>query len=363
MYQLRRADVPDCAGTVLDDLVAEQILAAMEPAALEASLAAVAEIERERAELTRQWQLRRERARFEADRTCRQYQACEPENRLVARELERRWEEALKQQRRLEDEYERWQRSVPGQLSAEDKQAIRALAADLPAIWKADTTTPADRQRIARLLLERVIVTVDKSSEKVSVQLHWIGGLVRSHIVSRPVQRYNCRSDYPRLVERLRALSQERLHAAEIAERLNAEGLRPPRKADCFTIGIVLRLVAQLGLPRCPRYGSQIGLGAEERISSPESGATAENVARSAGRWLRNGWLSSRRDEDGHHVIWADANELNRLRELGRRIAAGETERGWRNSRNRNGGPRNRRIELATDGKETPYWESADCSE
>ncbi len=89
---------------VLDELVAKQIVAAMAPAALEASLAAVAEIERERAELARQWQLRRERARYEADRACRQYQACEPENRLVARELERRWDEALKQQRNLEDE-------------------------------------------------------------------------------------------------------------------------------------------------------------------------------------------------------------------------------------------------------------------
>ena len=62
----------------------------------------------ERAELTRQWQLRRERARYEAERAARQYQACEPENRLVARELERRWEEALKQQRQLEDEYDRF---------------------------------------------------------------------------------------------------------------------------------------------------------------------------------------------------------------------------------------------------------------
>jgi hypothetical protein len=72
-------------GAALDELVARQLLAAVEPAALEASLAAVAGVERQRAELTRQWQLKRERAAFEVDRACRQYQACEPENRLVAR--------------------------------------------------------------------------------------------------------------------------------------------------------------------------------------------------------------------------------------------------------------------------------------
>src|SRR5262249_28363537 len=147
--------------------------------------------------LAKQWHLRRERARYETERAARQYQACEPENRLVARELERRWEEALKEQRQLEEEHESWQRWAPSRLSTEDEQAIRSLAADLRALWEAETTTRADRQRIAKLLLERVIVTVDKASEKVDVQLHWIGGLVRSHVVSRPVMGYRQRAEYP----------------------------------------------------------------------------------------------------------------------------------------------------------------------
>ena len=67
-------------------------------------------------ELARQWQLRRERAAIEVDRAARQYQACEPENRLVARELERRWEEALRQQRQLDDEYDRFAAVGPGRV-------------------------------------------------------------------------------------------------------------------------------------------------------------------------------------------------------------------------------------------------------
>jgi Recombinase/Recombinase zinc beta ribbon domain len=168
-------------GTALDELVAHQLLAAVEPAALEASLAAVAGVERQRAELTRQWHLKRERAAIAVDRAARQYQACEPENRLVARELERRWEEALKAQRQLDDAYDRFVRSAPAELSDSALSAIRALAADLSAVWSAATTTPADRQRIARLLLERVVVTVDKASERVDVMLHWVGGAVRPH--------------------------------------------------------------------------------------------------------------------------------------------------------------------------------------
>ena len=129
-------------GPAVDELVGREILAALEPAALEASLAAVAEVEQERAELSRQWQLRRERARYEVERASRQYQACEPENRMVARELERRWEEALRLQRQLEEEHERWQRTAPSRLSAEDEEAIRSLATDLPTVWQAETTTP-----------------------------------------------------------------------------------------------------------------------------------------------------------------------------------------------------------------------------
>jgi DNA invertase Pin-like site-specific DNA recombinase len=305
------------SGAVIDGLVREQILAAVEPAALEASLAAVAEVERERAELTRHWQLRRERARYEAERAARQYQACEPENRLVGRELERRWEEALKAQRQIEDEHERWRRSAPGRLSPDDEVAIRTLAADLPAVWRAATTSPAERQRIARLLIERVSVTVDKTSERVDVELQWVGGLVQSHTLGRPVTRYDLQSDYPRLVERLRALCGERLSSAAIAERLNAEGFRPPKRTNRFTGPMVLRLTSHLGLERREHHGSLAGLSRDEY--RPMGLARRLGMSRdTVRRWLRAGWLTVRQDAQGHHVIWADAAELRRLRELHR---------------------------------------------
>jgi hypothetical protein len=310
---------PLCQGlsnaNTLEELVAGQLLAAVEPAALEASLAAVAGVERQRAELQRQWQLRRERAVIDVDRAARQYQACEPENRLVARELERRWEQALKQQRQLDEEYERFLRSAPAELSDSALSSIRALAADLPAVWEASTTTPADRQRIARLLLERVVVTVDRASERVDVSLHWVGGAVRSHTITRAVMRYSQQADYPRLVARLRELWAGRENAAAIAQQLNAEGFRPPKRTNRFTGEMVRRLTAELGLARRPRHGSTTGLGLDEY--RPTGLARRLGISRDTiRRWLRAGWLNLRRDEDGHRVIWADAGELRRLREL-----------------------------------------------
>lgn len=302
-------------GAALDALVARQLLAAVEPAALEASLAAVAGVERQRAQLARQWQLRRERAAFEVDRAARQYQACEPENRLVARELERRWEDALKAQRQLDDEYGRIARSAPAELSDAALSSIRALAADLPAVWPASTTTPADRQRIAGLLLGRVVVTVDKASERVGVRLRWVGGAVGSHTLARAVRRYDQRSDYPRLVERLRQLCGRRKAAAEIARRLTAERFRPPKRTDRFTPDMVLRLVDQLGFHRREPHGSRVGLGRDEY--RPGGLADRLGINRdTVRRWAKVKWVHVRRDEHGLQVIRADPDELRRLRAL-----------------------------------------------
>ncbi len=302
---------------VLDDLVASQILAAVEPAALEASLAAVAEVERERAALLQHWQLRLERAVYETERAARQYQVCEPENRLVGRELERHWEEALKQQRQLEEEFRRWQQSAVARLTAADQEAIRTLASDLPAVWQAGTTAPADRKRIARLLLERVTVMVDKDSDKVDVRLHWAGGFTSTHQLTRPVSRYDQQTNYTRLVQRLREMCAQRHSASAIAARLNAEGFRPPKRTQQFTAAMVQRLRLQLGLRRRQPHGSREGLGRHEY--RPTGLARRLGVSRElVRRWLRVGWLNVRRDEDGHHIIWADADELRRLRALHR---------------------------------------------
>jgi len=127
-----------------------RVLAALEPAALELSLTATERLEQERAELDRLWQQRRERAAYEVERAARQYQAVEPEHRLVARTLERAWEEKLAAQQQLEEEYHRFVQHKPRLLSETEREAIRRLATDIPALWAAPTTTAADRKEIIR---------------------------------------------------------------------------------------------------------------------------------------------------------------------------------------------------------------------
>jgi hypothetical protein len=307
------------AGRPLDDLVATQVLAALKPAALELSLAAADDLQHERARLHRVRQQELERARYEAERARRQYDAVEPENRLVARELERRWEEALKEQRRLEEEYTRFCRGQPEGLSAAEREQIRSLAQDLPALWRAAATTAADRQRIVRLLVEEVVVAVQGESERVDVTIRWAGGDSSRHEVVRPVQCYEQLANYGRLLSRIDELRKSGLTLAAVAARLNEEGFRPPKRSPAFNKDMVTRLLAKGGRngPRPRAVADGQLLEAHEWLLS--------DLARHLGmpqptlhRWIRVGWVQGRKlpTPGGHWVIWADADELERLARL-----------------------------------------------
>ena len=152
------------------------LLQAMAPAALEVSLAAAGQAEAQRAQVDRIWRQRLERADYAAGRARRQYQLAEPENRLVVRQLERDWEAALAERQRLGEEYDRFAAARPRTLTAAEREQIRALAADLPAVWDAPTTTGADRKQLIRHLVEQVRVTVLGTSEKVDVEITWPAG-------------------------------------------------------------------------------------------------------------------------------------------------------------------------------------------
>src|SRR5262249_6494495 len=139
---------PECqslSGWRLDRFVAAQVLAALQPAALEPQLAAGADIEQQRQVLHQQWQQRLQRARYQADLAARQYENVDPANRLVAGELERRWEARLQELQSLQGEYGRFCAQQPARLSAAEREQVRALAEDIPQLWEAETTTAADR--------------------------------------------------------------------------------------------------------------------------------------------------------------------------------------------------------------------------
>jgi hypothetical protein len=225
-------------GRVLDQFIAGQVLAALRPGAVELSLSAADDVMRERSALDENWRQRLERARTQAARIERQYQAAEPENRLVQRTLERRWEEALQEVRRLEEEYARFRQTQPTTLTSHELDQIREAARDLPALWDAPTTTPADRQQVIRFLVERVEVEIEGVSDRVRVTITWAGGQHTHHELIRPVGRYKQTADFDRVMARIRELRAVGWSFVAIAGQLNTEDLRPPNRAVRFHKGL-----------------------------------------------------------------------------------------------------------------------------
>ncbi|MDX6669335.1 MAG: hypothetical protein QOK04_2715 [Solirubrobacteraceae bacterium] len=317
------------AGRILDDKVTGLVLRALEPAALEVSLEVAQNVEAERKRVDAQWQQRLERAQYEADRALRQYNSVEPENRLVARTVEKLLENKLTAKTHLEEEHDRFLASQPTVLSAEERASIRAIASDIPSLWAAPSTTVVERQTIIRQLVEKIVVFVDGDSECVQVQLHWIGGHRTDTSVTRPVARFDQLSYYNALVERLRALHRRGLTSTEIAHQLNDEEWRPPKRRATFNAEMVRHLIYRHRLVR-PSASQKPLKRSSLRANEwwlPDLAAKLSMPTISLYSWIRRGWVRSRQLDEFRRpwAIWADAQELVRLRALRQ-----APKRGWR---------------------------------
>jgi hypothetical protein len=308
------------AGQVLDAFVTERVLRVLEPASLELSLTAAGQIEQERQQLDRHWHQRLERAQYAADRAARQYHAVEPENRLVARELERQWEQHLSAFRQLQEEYTRFRGQQPSSLTEAQRQMIRGLSSSIATLWHASGTSHTDRKTIVRHLLERVTVTAPADTQRMEVTLQWAGGFVSVHQLLRPVARYEQLDNYDALVTRMVEWHGQKQTYAQIAAQLNQEGFHPPQQRATFSAGMVQKLLSR-----------QVRTGPRARTLEGSSLADDEWWLSTLSRhlsipqptlhlWVHQGWVHARQlpGRQGAWIVWADAEELDRLRRLHR---------------------------------------------
>ena len=295
----------------LDEFIGRQVLHVLTPATVELSLKAVEQTKQERQRVTKLRRQRLERSQYEADRAARQYHAVEPENRLVARQLESSWEEALRRQRELEEDLRRLEHAQPVELKSHELETIKSLSTDLPTLWNATGTTAADRQTIIRHLIERVVADVQGESERVDVEVHWSGGFVSQHELIRPVGSYRQLSGYHELMARVEDLRNAGRTSTQIADQLNDEGLHPPscHRFDALTIRRLLS-----------RHGK---FQDAERTEPPQwrlrdLAEKLEMPTETLRSWLRRGWLHGKQLEGAHGrwILWADDDELCRLKQL-----------------------------------------------
>jgi hypothetical protein len=226
----------------VDAAVAEAFLAAVSPISLRVATQVLDQVEQDLIAQRRQRELQLEQARYEARLAQRQYDAVDPSNRLVAGELERRWNEKLERVAQLERTYAQAERDAEWNLTAEERAAIAELSRDLPAIWSAETTTNQERKQLLRMAIESVQLDGIRQAGQIEVQIGWRSGAVTCLHVKRAVPGEGSLKTPTHAVSRIHEMAQLRTYA-EIAAALNRAGLRSAfgRRFTSQHVGYVCR--------------------------------------------------------------------------------------------------------------------------
>ncbi len=310
----------DCqvvGGKRVDQSVVDVFLEATQPCAAEAARQANEEAHRQGEALRLYWAHQIEKAQYEARRAERQYMAVEPENRVVARELERRWNLQLEAWEGVKREAEQ-ALQAPTLLSVggEELRKIHLLGAELRMVWEAPTTTNRDRKRLLRCLIEEVQLRTEKRHHAVCIV--WKGGAVTEREVVRG--KPGCATRTPQeTVALVRELARE-FDDAQIARILNKQGRRSGL-GNPFSQQSVTSLRGKHGIPKCQK---QI---AKDPVEGP---FTADEAARELGvtmstvhRWLREGVLAGEQLTPG--APW----RIVLTAEVRKRLSGGEAPAGW----------------------------------
>ena len=220
-----RADhmaTPTCrsiTAATVDEAVAERLLEAINPEEVALALAAADEVSDRRARRSRAAELAVERARYEAERAERAFHACEPENRLVARSLEARWEQRLAALADTEKSLADTESSLP---TLPSRVELEALTKDMTGLWHAPTTAPRDRKRLLRTLIADVTLLAEPDFAKARVGIRWHTGATEEIIVARRQNVTQYQITDPAAIGLARQLGE--LSNDELARRLNAAG-------------------------------------------------------------------------------------------------------------------------------------------
>ena len=214
-------------GGTVDGAISTEILRVVRPGAVEAAIQAGSEALSQHDEILRALRLDVEAARYTANRAWKQYDAADPENRLVASELENRWNAALERVQELEERIEQHERERE-HIVPPAPRSFAELSEDLGQVWRAPETDVRLKKRIVRTLIDEVIVDTDDVAHEISLVIHWKGGVHTELRLRRRRRGQNSAQTSQDVIEAVRALTLI-CPDAQIAGWLNRNGLRTGR--------------------------------------------------------------------------------------------------------------------------------------
>lgn len=241
----------------IDEAIAKEFLNVVSPAKIDIALQALEELDSNRQEARGQLDLQLQQAEYEVELARRRYEAADPENRLVAGELEALWEEALRQRDRLVRERDEYERKQAQPLFEKDRQRIKELSSDLQRVWNSKTTSMEDRKTLLRFLVKRVHVDGVTEAGKIRIEIQWHTGARTSLKIDRPLVGVWAPKTPKKAVERIRRLLPD-FDYATIATKLNEEGYRSAKGLP-FNYMIVGYVVRSRGWNRNSRKNGKRG--------------------------------------------------------------------------------------------------------
>ncbi|MGA7925511.1 MAG: recombinase family protein [Candidatus Sulfotelmatobacter sp.] len=209
----------------VDAAIVKAFLESVSPMSLEVGLRVLEQLENDLAAQRRQRELQLEQARYEARLAQRQYDAVDPDHRLVASELERRWNEKLERVTHLERSYAQAEQEAQWDLTAEERQGIQKLSQNLPQLWGAATTTNQERKRLLRMAMEAVQLDGVSKAGEIDVQIRWRSGVLTNFTVKRAAPGEGSLKTPEEAVVKIHEMA-SKYNYAEIANHLNDAGYR-----------------------------------------------------------------------------------------------------------------------------------------
>lgn len=281
-------------GTGLDAAVADIVLQAVTPAALDVALEVCDELRARKTEVDRLRRAQVERAREEAELAQRQFMLVRPEHRLVADSLERQWNEKLARLAEVDEKYQRATKTDGPDLTSADRDRIHALTADLPRVWHDRRTPMRERKRMLRLLIEDVTLSRDRA---ITIQIRWKGGATTTLERPLPQAAYDLRRTPAAIVEMIRALTMEQTDR-QVADTLNGRGLRSGTGQPFHRL-VIRHLRKAYGIPSLAEHLRTAGwlTAAEVATQLGVHQATAK-------RFAREGVLRAQRADDADQILF-----------------------------------------------------------
>lgn len=305
---------------LLDAVVADKLLEALEPGSVDLSLRVVEDEATRRQQLETLLAQRVQQAVYAAELAERRYKEVDPANRLVARTLERDWNAALQTHQSAAAELEQMRLARPVMLGEEERRRIHDACRDVRELWHSRVTLE-QRKQVVRLLLERVEVDVHNDSDRTTVAIHWSGGFESCFDITRNVVRFDQMESYEQLLERTLEMAKAGMRAKEIAPVLAKEGFHSPMSATSISRHMVAKLMNSV--PRCIKELRDPDVE-ENQWQLPELAKRLGVSQKRVKNWVQQGLATAAQRPFGRMwVICADDEELRRLGELASRGCGG----------------------------------------